>query len=166
MCLNSYSKCGVSHDLNASLEFLDVHLKQENQICAHTHPHTLSPSMWVSLFPTEPGTIICYLPHPNDTPALSRPSLSPVDTGLGRNMPLGRSVSSAPCGNLLSSLGCGLHAGTVVSSAERGRQSPMPDLDLEGWNTGSQLPSEGDRRSLQTDAHEVDREQEPASLSS
>lgn len=61
---------------------------------------------------------------------------------------------------------CGLHAGTVVSSAERGRQSPMPDLDLEGWSTGSQLPREGDRRSLQTDAQEVDREQEPASLSS
>jgi hypothetical protein len=127
----------------------------------HLKPHPPPPShVRLNLFPTGLEVL--------STVPLTRSCLplSPVDTGLGRNMPVSRPVPSAPCRSLLSSVSCGLHAGTVVSSAERGRQSPMPDLDLEGWNTGSQLPREGDRRSLQTDAQEVDREQEPASLSS
>ena len=131
LCLDSYSKCGMSHDLNASLEFLDVHLKEETHTRVHTHTHLLHPC-GVSLFPTEPRYhhVLSFSPKRHSR---SLQPVSPVDTGLGRNMPLGRPVSSAPCGNLLSSpLGCGLHAGTVGSSAERGRQSPMPDLDLEG----------------------------------
>lgn len=92
-------------------------------------------------------------------------ALSPVDTGLGRNMPRGWPVSSTLARSLpLSPMGWGLHAGTVVSSADRGRQSPMLGLAME--TAGSRLPSEGDRRSLHTEAQEVDREQEPASLSS
>jgi hypothetical protein len=105
-------------------------------------------------------------PRLEETPHHLLP-LSPVDTGLGRNMSHGWPTSSALSRGLVRcSLGWGLQVGTVVSSADRGRQSPMPGLALEGWKAGSQLPSEGERRSLHTEAQEVDREQEPMSLSS
>lgn len=52
----------------------------------------------------------------------------------------------------------------VVSSADQGRQSPALVLAL--GLVVSKVPREEDRRSLHTDVQEVDREQEPPSLSS
>ena len=63
----------------------------------------------------------------------------------------------------------GLQAGrgapcTVVSSADRGRQSPASGLAVR--SAGSKVPKEEYMRSLHTDVREADREQEPPSLSS
>lgn len=86
----------------------------------------------------------------------------PVDTGRGRDSP----CSSWPAP---PSLAWGSHAvrgtpHTVVSSAERGRQCPA--LGLAFGVAGSTAPREEDTQSLHTDVQEVDREQDPPSLSS
>lgn len=69
-----------------------------------------------------------------------------------------------PRGLVPSSVAWGLHAGTVVSSTDRGLQSPMLGLALGAWAIGNKLPSEGEMWSLQTEAQDVDREQDPPSL--
>lgn len=89
-------------------------------------------------------------------------SLLPVDTGLGRDVfcrvwPAPSSVAWSP------------HVGMgapyiVVSSADQGRQSPA--LVLAVGVVGSKVPREEDRWSLHMEVREVDREQEPPSLSS
>lgn len=82
-----------------------------------------------------------------------------METGLGRD-----SCCSWP---VSSSLAWGSHAGrgtphTVVSSADRGRQSPAPGLAL--GVAGSKVPREQEVRSLHTDVQEVPREQDARSL--
>lgn len=94
------------------------------------------------------------LPPPRMASSVLPGSPLPVDTGLGLAEP--------------SSVAWGLQADrgapcTVVSSAERGRQSPT--LGREVRVVGSKVLRE-DTRSLHTDVQEADREQEPPSLSS
>lgn len=99
------------------------------------------------------------LPPAAPTTWMGRPTLPgsplPVDTGLGRDMPSSvawgpRAGGGAPC--------------TVVSSADRGRQSPASGLAV--GSAGGKVPKEEDMRSLHTDVQEADREQKPPSLSS
>ena len=52
----------------------------------------------------------------------------------------------------------------MVSSADRGRQSPAPGLAV--GVAGSTAPGQEDTQSLHTDVREADGEQEPPSLSS
>lgn len=120
-----------------------------------------------SVSPVPGGDLGVHTPphsHPHGRDGTARPPWPPlpVDTGLGRDTACRRQPEPSSVAHS-SPEGTGAPH-TVVSSADQGRQSPALVL---GWGVaGSKAPRDEDRWSLHTDAQEVDREQEPPSLSS